>query len=173
MRLLKVSSRPGMRPQDLDLQSSGIQTAKKGKIRRREKRFTYEKFGWWRVPFLTDGNMNMCLCFAEKKQKRMVEFRQNTGKVTLRKMRGWWTWTCVCWQRRRQKEKETPVDVECSLLVLITNLTRLKPLYDEPSSSKRPAYGRAIRDDDKDNARHLDDSSVDKVSMATYASPRI
>lgn len=54
---------------------------------------------------------------------------------------------------------------ECSLLVLITNLTRLKPLYDKPSSSKHPLDVREMRDDDKDNVHYLNGSSVDKVVM--------
>lgn len=64
------------------------------------------------------------------------------------------------------------MNVECSLLVLITNLTRLKPLYDKPSSSKHPVDGREMRDDDKDNVHYLSGSSVDKVSMGTSISPQ-
>ena len=56
---------------------------------------------------------------------------------------------------------------ECSLWVLITNLTRLKPFYDKPSSSEHPLDVREMRDDDKDTVDYLSGPSVDTVSMGT------
>lgn len=51
---------------------------------------------------------------------------------------------CVCWPIERERDY--------SLLIFITNLTRLKPLYDKPTSSKHPVDGREMRDDDDEDS---------------------
>lgn len=65
------------------------------------------------------------------------------------------------------------MEVECSLLVLITNLARLNPLYDKLSSSKHPVDGTQMTDGDKDTVHYLSGSSVIKVSTGIQVSPQI
>lgn len=55
------------------------------------------------------------------------------------------------------------MEVECSLLVLITNLARLNPLYDKLSSSKHLVDGTQMTDDDKETVHYRSGSSVIKV----------